>query len=198
MWLGQAPWRPFHPDLLGWMAWKDYSGGEMTNWGAHMFDIAQWGLGMDESGPVEIHPPDGKDYPVLTYTYANGTVMTREGISRNTPGVRFEGSEGFVEVSREHLISQPENLIRQKIRPDEIHLYESKNHPDNFLECVRTRRRPASDADVGYRSISVCHLGNIGYWLKRPLRWDPVREQFKDDPKADRMLWREMRSPWHI
>jgi predicted dehydrogenase len=197
-WLGQAPWRPFHPQLLGWMRWKDYSGGEMTNWGAHMFDVAQWALGMDESGPAEIIPPDGKDHPVLTYRYANGTIMTREPISQPTPGVRFEGTRGMVEVTREALLTEPESLRRQRLGPNEIHLYESKEHPDNFLECVRTRKRPASDADVGYRSITVCHLGNIAYWLKRPLRWDPAREQFVDDPEADRMLWREMRAPWQI
>ncbi|UCD50804.1 MAG: Gfo/Idh/MocA family oxidoreductase [Phycisphaerales bacterium] len=197
-WLGQAPWRPFHPGLLGWMRWKDYSGGEMTNWGAHMFDIAQWGLGMDESGPVEIIPPDGNEVRVLTYRYANGTIMTREPISRPTPGVRFEGTKGMIEVSREHLITEPDSLRRQKLGPNEIHLYESKEHPDNFLQCVRTRKRPASDAAVGYRSITVCQLGNIAYWLKRPLQWDPAAEQFVNDPEADRMLWREMRSPWQI
>ncbi len=197
-WLGQAPWRPFHPDLLGWMRWKDYSGGEMTNWGAHMFDIAQWGLGMDESGPVSITPPDGKDFPHLTYGYASGAMMVRAPISRTTPGVRFEGTEGFVEVSRDHLITQPEPLFRQRIGPNEIHLYESFDHPDNFLECVRTRKRPAADANVGYRSISVCHLGNIAGWLQRPLQWDPEREQFQNDPEADRLLQRQMRSPWHI
>ena len=198
MWLGQAPWRPFHPEIMGWMRWKDYSGGEMTNWGTHMFDVAQWGMGMDESGPVEIIPPDGKDHPVLTYRYANGAIMTRAGISQSTPGVRFEGTKGMVEVTREALITEPDSLRRQKIGPNEIHLYESKEHPDNFLDCVRTRKRPASDADVGYRSITVCHLGNIAYWLKRPLRWDPAKEQFANDPEADRMLWREMRAPWQI
>jgi len=197
-WLGQAPWRPFHPGLLGWMRWKDYSGGEMTNWGAHMFDIAQWGLGMDESGPVEIIPPDGNEFKVLTYRYANGTIMTREPISRPTPGVRFEGTKGVIEVSREHLITEPDSLRRQKLGPNEIHLYESKEHPGNFLDCVRTRKRTASDAAVGYRSISVCHLGNIAYWLKRPLQWNPAAEQFVNDPEADRMLWREMRSPWQV
>jgi predicted dehydrogenase len=198
MWLGQAPWRPFHPELLGWMRWKDYSGGEMTNWGTHMFDVAQWAMGMDESGPVEIFPPDGRDHPVLTYRYVNGTMMTREAISQPTPGVRFEGTRGMVEVTREALITEPESLRRQKIGPREVHLYESREHPDNFLECARTRKRPASDADVGYRSITVCHLGNIAYWLKRPLRWDPAAEQFVNDPEADRTLWREMRSPWQI
>jgi len=198
MWLGQVQWRPFHPELLGWMRWKDFAGGEMTNWGAHMFDIAQWAMGMDESGPVEIIPPDGKEHPVLTYRYASGAIMTREPISQPTPGVRFEGTKGMVEVTREALLTEPESLRRQKIGPREIHLYESREHPDNFLACARTRRRPASDADVGYRSITVCHLGNIAYWLKRPLHWDPAKEQFVNDPEADRMLWREMRAPWQV
>jgi hypothetical protein len=104
----------------------------------------------------------------------------------------------MVEVTREALITEPESLRRQKIGPTEIHLYESKEHPDNFLDCVRTRKRPACDADVGCRSITVCHLGNIAYWLKRPLRWDPAKEQFVNDSEADRTLCREMRAPWQI
>ncbi len=197
-WLGQVPWHPFHPDILGWMRWKDFSGGEMTNWGQHMFDIAQWAMGMEESGPVEIIPPDGKEFEVLTYRYANGTVMTREGISQPTPGVRFEGTEGMIEVTREQLITEPDSLRRQTLKANDVHLYESKNHPDNFIECVRTRNRPACDASIGYRSISVCHLGNIAYWLKRPLRWDPAAERFVNDRQADSMLQRTMRSPWSI
>lgn len=197
-WLGPAPWHPFHPDILGWMRWKDFSGGEMTNWGQHMFDIAQWAMGMDESGPVEIIPADGKEFRVLTYRYANGTVMTREGIGQPTPGVRFEGTDGMIEVTREQLIAEPDSLRRQTLGANDVHLYESKNHPDNFLECVHTRNRPACDADVGYRSISVCHLGNIAYWLERPLRWDPAAERFVNDRQADSMLQRAMRSPWSI
>ena len=180
------------------MAYRDYSGDEMTNWGAHMFDVAQWGMGMDYSGPVEIIPPDGKDFKVLTYRYASGTIMTRDGISRPFPGVRFTGSDGFVEVSREHLETMPESLVRQEIRPDEIHLYESINHQDNFLECVKTRRRPASDAEVGCRSVTVCHLGNIAYWLERPLKWDPQKEHFIGDGQADKMIGRAMRWPWRL
>ncbi|MFZ2146164.1 MAG: Gfo/Idh/MocA family oxidoreductase [Sedimentisphaerales bacterium] len=200
MWLGPAPWRPYTSKIApgGWMAYRDYSGGEMTNWGAHMFDTAQWAMGMDESGPVEIIPPDGKDYKVLTYKYANGTIMTRDKISKEVPGVLFTGTEGKIEVSREHLITEPESLVRQKLGPDEIHLYESKNHPDNFLQCIRTRERPASDAEVGCRSVTVCHLGNIAYWLKRPLRWDPKRERFLNDPEADKMKARPMRAPWRL
>jgi len=200
MWLGPAPWRPYTSKIApgGWMAYRDYSGGEMTNWGAHMFDTAQWAMGADESGPVEIIPPDGRDYKVLTYKYANGTIMTRDKISREVPGVLFTGTEGKIEVSREHLITEPESLVRQKLGPDEIHLYESKNHPDNFLQCIKTRERPASDAEVGCRSITVCHLGNIAYWLKRPLRWDPEKEQFLNDPEADKMKARAMRAPWRL
>ncbi len=199
-WLGPAPWRPYTSKIApgGWMAYRDYSGGEMTNWGAHMFDIAQWAMGMDESGPVEIIPPDGKDYPVLTYKYANGTIMTRNKISKEVPGVLFTGTEGKIEVSRDHLVAQPESLLRQRIAPDQVHLYESKNHPDNFLECIRTRNRPASDAEVGCRSITVCHLGNIAYWLKRPLQWDPKEEKFVNDSEADRMKSRTMRAPWRL
>jgi hypothetical protein len=163
-----------------------------------MFDVAQWAMGMDESGPVEIIPPDGKDYKVLTYRYANGTIMTRDQISRPVPGVLFTGTKGKVEVSRDHLITEPESLIRQQIGPNEIHLYESKNHPDNFLQCVQTRERPASDAEVGCRSITVCHLGNIAYWLERALRWDPQKEEFVNDPGANRMRARTMRAPWRL
>jgi len=200
MWLGPAPWRSYTSKIApgGWMGYRDYSGGEMTNWGAHMFDTAQWAMGADESGPVEIIPPDGKDYKVLTYKYANGTIMTRGPISRNVPGVRFEGTEGMIEVSRDHLIVEPESLLRQQIGRDEIHLYESINHPDNFLQCIKTRKRPASDAEVGCRSVTVCHLGNIAYWLKRPLRWNPVGEHFVNDPEADKMRARALRAPWRL
>ena len=199
-WLGPCPWRPYTSKIApgGWMAYRDYAGGEMTNWGAHMFDIAQWGLGMDESGPVEICPPDGIEYDVLTYKYDQGIILTRNRISGQQPSIRFTGTEGWIDVSRVHLISEPQSLVRQKIRPDEIHLHKSYNHQTDFLEALRTRRRPASDADVGRRSITVCHLGNIAYWLKRPLKWDPVKEEFVGDPVANRMLEREKRSPWRV
>ena len=199
-WLGPCPWRPYTSKIApgGWMGYRDYSGGEMTNWGAHMFDIAQWGLGMDESGPIEIIPPDGKEFPDLTYRYANGTILVRDKISKDEPGVRFEGTEGMVEVSRIHFITEPGHLKRQKLGQNEIHLHKSSNHQGDFLDAVRTRRRPASDADVARRSITVCHLGNIAYWTKRPLKWNPKTEQFVDDPGANRLLDREKRAPWRI
>jgi predicted dehydrogenase len=204
MWLGPIPWRPYHKDFVGgWMAYRDCSGGEMTNWGAHHFDAAQWGLGMDDSGPVEIIPPDGKDYPVLTYRYANGATVTRdpEKLQAETGqnnGVLFTGTEGKVAVWRYDLRTWPESLKKQKVGPDEIHLHESENHHTDFINSVRTRAKPGSNIDIGCRSITVCHLGNIAYELGRPLKWDPDKEAFVNDPQAQRMVYREMRSPWHL
>ncbi len=196
MWLGPAPRRPFHPRLLrhGWMGYWDYGGGGMTNWGPHHFDIAQWGLGMDDSGPVEVVPPDGKDFKVLTYRYSNGVIMTRDKIN----GVLFTGTEGKIEVDRGHLRTWPETLARKKIKPREIHLYESRSHQGNFLECIRTRSKTVCDEEVGCRSITVCHLGNIAYRLGRPLKWNPEKERFVNDDHANRMLKQPMRSPWRL
>ncbi len=204
MWLGPIPWRPYNAAFVGgWMGYRDCSGGEMTNWGAHHFDIAQWGLGMDESGPVEIIPPDGKDYKVLTYRYASGATVIRDPdrLQRECGqgnGVMFTGTEGKVAVWRYSLRTWPEQLIRQKIGPGEIHLHECDNHHTDFLRSVRTRSKSGSDIRIGCRSITVCHLGNIAYELGRPLRWDPVGEHFVNDPEAERLISREMRSPWHL
>lgn len=176
----------------------------MTNWGAHHFDIAQWGLGMDDSGPVEIIPPtDDKDFRVLTYRYANGTIMTRDPeklvkAAGTDNGVMFTGTEGKVTVWRYSVKTWPDSLIRTKLGVNDIHLYQSKNHQDNFLECVKTRKRTITDMDIGRRSITICHLGNIAYELGRPLRWDPVKERFVGDKQANRMLSRPMRGPWHL
>ncbi|MHB8521396.1 MAG: Gfo/Idh/MocA family protein [Limisphaerales bacterium] len=204
MWLGPIPWRPYNAAFVGgWMGFRDCSGGEMTNWGAHHFDIAQWGLGMDASGPVEIHPPNGKDYPVLTYRYANGAQMMRdpEKMAREAGqdnGVMFEGTEGKVAVWRYDLRTWPEHLAREKIGPNGVHLHECDNHHTDFLNSVRNRSLPGSNIHVAVRSISVSHLGNIAYELGRPLKWDPAREEFVNDAEANRMLFRQMRSPWHI
>jgi len=151
-------------------------------------------MGMDESGPVEIIPPDGRDYKVLTYKYANGVTMTRD----KADGVLFTGTKGKVETNRGRLRTTPESLKDQKIGPNEIHLYESRNHYVDWLDAIRKRSKPICDIEVGCRSVSVCHLGNIAYKLGRPLRWDPAAEVFVGDDDANRLLSRPMRSPWHI
>lgn len=197
LWLGPCPWRPYHPGVAGgWMGWFDYSGGDMTNWGAHVMDIVQWGLGMDESGPVEILPPNGSDAKLLTFRYASGAIAVCDRTPGMGKGIQFEGSKGVVRVSREVFETEPGNLKQVTLKPDEIHLHESDNHHSDFLRSVRTRARNASDADVGCRSISVCHLGNLAMHLGRPLKWDPVKERFPDDAEANQMLARPMRAPW--
>ncbi len=189
MWLGPAPWRPYNEAYVGgWMGFRDFSGGEMTNWGAHHFDIAQWGLGMDESGPIEILPPDGKDVKTLTYRYANGVIVTRdpERLSRESGqdnGLMFVGDKGKVAVWRYALKTWPETLARQRIGPAEIHLHTADNHHSDFLDAVRTRSRPGSDIAIGARTLTVCHLGNIAYELNRPVKWNPQSESFVNDPK---------------
>ena len=209
MWVGPAMWRPYNNDLAphisfdgfpNWRYYSYYGGGGMTDWGAHHFDIAQWGLGMDGSGPVEIYPPDGKEYKVLTYKYANGIPMTRDGKAgdANVNGVLFEGTKGKVEVNRGYLKTWPDALKDQKIGPGQINLYNSPNHYTDWLDAIRSRIDPVCPIETGASSVIVCHLGNIAYTLKRPLKWDLKREVFVGDDEANRLLARTMRSPWHL
>ncbi|MHC4741164.1 MAG: Gfo/Idh/MocA family protein [Planctomycetota bacterium] len=203
MWLGPALWRPYHSELSPhlskdvfphWRYHSSFGGGAMTDWGAHHFDIAQWGMGMDESGPVEIIPPDGEDIKNLTYKYASGVTMTRE----SAKGALFTGTKGKVETNRGHLRTWPENLKDNKLGPNEIHLYESRNHYVDWLDAVRKRTKPICDIETGLRSVTVCHLGNIAYKLGRPLKWDPEREEIIGDAEASKLLSRPYRSPWHL
>ncbi len=204
MWLGPAPWRPYNAKLSPpisedvfphWRDYKDYSGGMMTDWGAHHFDIVQWALDMDQSGPVEIFPPGG-DIRELTYRYASGVIMRLDEKLGN--GVLFTGSEGSIFVSRSRIITQPENLARIRLAPDQIHLYESSDHLENWLTCIRKRQNPICPAEIGCRSVTVCHTGNIAFWTGQPLDWDPVNEEFTGNEAANRLLCQPMRSPWHV
>ncbi len=196
MWLGPAPWRPYNDGLhpFTWRPFRDYSGGSMTDIGAHMFDIAQWGLNTDHTGPVEIIPPDSKDVKLLTYRYENGVLMYHGQSS----GVTFTGADGKVEVSREKLTAIPEAVATEPLGPNDVHLPRNAGHKADFLDCVKTRRKPICDVEIGCRSVIICHLGNIAYWLKRPLRWDPVNERFVGDDEANRWLDRPKRAPWTL
>ena len=208
-WLGPAAWRPFHPVLRpphndsfpGWRSYRVYSGGGMTDWGAHHFVIAQWGLGMDSSGPVEICPPGTRHPQSLTYVYADGVTMYHSGRTddgHNVNGVLFTGTEGKVEVNRGTIRTWPESLVSVPLQRAPVPLYRSRGHHQDWVDCIRSRQRPVCDVEIGCRSVSVCHLGNIAYWLKRPLKWDPAKEDFIGDPEASRWLSRPMRAPWTI
>ena len=203
LWLGPAPWRPYHSKIhpVNFRAWFDYSGGGMTDWGAHHFDIAQWGLGMDHSGPVEIIPPDGQDQIHLTFKYANGVVVHHTGHDVGQ-GVTFFGSEGRVNMMAVsgRAVFEPEALGREcrEVESLSTDLLANKGHYANFIDCVRSRKTPAADVEIGCRTLTVCLLGNIAHALKRPLRWDPVKEEFPNDAEANRWLARAHREPWQI
>jgi len=204
MWLGPSLWRPYHHDLSpaearahfpAWRKYWNFGGGGMTDWGAHHFDIAQWALGMDGSAPIRVHPPDGAEFPRLTYEYEGGVAMIHGGGKR---GVDFRGENGNIVVDRGFLYTDPEGLDKIPIGPEEIHLYESTNHHANWLECIQTRKDPICTADIGGSSATVCHLGNICYRLNRPLSWDNVQAQFLNDDEANALVNVPMRSPWHV
>ncbi len=206
LWLGPALWAPYHRQRCHYefRFMLDYSGGQPTNWGAHHLDIAQWGLGMDNSGPVEIvgkgeFPTTGlfttatKVY--FEAMYADGAKLICQTGGSNT---RFEGADGWVDVSRGDLKTQPESLKKEIIGPDEIHLYQSRDHKQNFLDSIKSRKDPIASAEIGHRSATLCHLGNIAMLLGRKLKWDPVKERFIGDSAANSMLSRSLRAPWRL
>jgi predicted dehydrogenase len=204
MWLGPAPWRPYNGEIIkgwpvGWRLLRDYSGGEMTDAGGHYMDIVQWGLGTERSGPTEILPPDGKNARRLTYVYANGVEVIHdpaEGVDKH--GAFFVGTEGVIAVDGRHLETRPASIARKPIGPNEVRLHRSTNHHSDWLRAIRNRQKPICDAEVGCRSVTVCHLGNIARWLGRPLKWNPVKEEFVGDAQADRCLVRAKREPWAV
>lgn len=203
-WLGPAPWAPYDPNRCHWnFRWiYDYSGGQVTDWGAHHVDIAQWGLGREESGPVEVRgravfPAEGIWNTPMDYefdlVYDDGIVINAS--NKHPQGIRFIGDRGEVFVNRQKIEATPETLLREEFGPDDIQLPRSPGHQRNFLDCVRTRARTVAPIEVGHRSITTCHLANISMRLGTPVPWDPVTET-TTDPEAARMLSRPSRAPW--
>ena len=206
MWLGPAPLVPYCPARChGTFRWiSDYSGGQITDWSGHHIDIAHWGMDTELGSPVEIEGagiwPKGPLFDTVenyhfVCRYAEGFTMIVAGTFPN--GVRFEGDQGWVFVTRGRIDAEPESLLKSVIGPNEIHLYESLDHKQNFLDCVKTRSKTIAPVDVAHHSIMVGHLGLAAIKLGRRLKWDPKKERFIDDDPANRMLSRPMRSPWH-
>ena len=204
-WLGPAQMRPYNAilappiedeDWPNWRLYNEFGGGGMTDWGAHMFDIAQWGLGMDETGPVKVIPPK-KSGAVrgMKYIYANGIKLIHQDFKRGW-AVRFKGTEGTLDISREFLDSKPENIAKQVLKDTDKHLYISDNHYNNWVQCIKDRSRPVADVEIGHRTATICNIGNIGYRLRRPLEWDPEKEEFKNDPEANKLLTKDYRAPY--
>jgi predicted dehydrogenase len=220
MWLGQSPFVEYVPERchVTFRYWWEYSGGTMTDWGAHHLDIAQWGTGHDRSGPVRVEARPlvqmiaggftaSSEYEV-NYTYGDGVNLVCQSTPANAwngtivdpkgqqHGVKFEGSDGWIFVTRGRIEASQPDLLTTELPATATRLYASDNHMQNFFECVRSREAPICDAEIGHRSVSVCHLGVIGLRLGRKLQWDPVSEQFVGDKEANGWLSREMRRPW--
>jgi predicted dehydrogenase len=224
-WLGPTPQAPYckqrcHYEFRWWQA---YSGGKMTDWGAHHNDIAQWGLGMDGSGPVGVeamgYPSEKRplcyNHPrnfEVTYTYADGAKLICMGRGENgilfvgepdkemadSKGRRQRGKDRWIFVARGQIRASDDKLLKEPLPPSATRLEVSNDHMGNWLDCLRSRKRPICDVEVGHRSVTVCHLGNIALKLGRKLQWAPSKEVFVGDAEANGMLRREMRGPWKL
>jgi predicted dehydrogenase len=224
MWQGQTTSTAYVPQRchVTFRYWWDYSGGTMTDWGAHHNDIALWGLGKERSGPVSIEgtpraEPISGGYTAASqysvkYVYDDGVehfcnstsangwagaVLEQPGPGEKYHGVQFEGTDGWIYVSREgKLEASNAELIGAPLPADAERLYASDDHMGNFFDCVKSRKAPVADVEIGHRSASLCHLGVIAIRLGRKLSWNPQLESFIDDDAANAMLSREMRRPY--
>lgn len=207
MWLGPAPWAPYSKERTHWdFRWiHDYSGGMMTDWGAHNIDIAQWALGFEHSGPRRVSargqfPTEGIWNTASTFDveldYGVGVpVLVSTSYTR---GVRFIGEEGEIFVQRGTLRTTPESLATAGPRGGEFRLRDTGGHHQNFIDCVASRSRPEADVEIGHRSATTCHLATISMRLGRPIEWDPDAEQPVNDPEAARWMRRPYRAPWRL
>jgi len=213
-WQGPAPARGYnsilcpkgvHQGFPQWRAYQEYAGGALADMGAHHFDIAQWAMKMDGSGPVEVIPPaDPKTGKGLKFLYASGIEMIHDEFVQGTDGkvikadCVFEGTDGMILVSRGGIRSLPDAILKQPLTEKDARVYPSNDHLINFLECVKSGKETICPAEVGHRSGSICHLGNIGYRLGRKLKWDPAKELFIGDDEANKHLSREPRTGWKV
>ena len=220
MWLGSTPKVEYIPERthVTFRYWWEYSGGTMTDWGAHHNDIALWALGLEHSGPVSVQGkplvemipggfPASSQYEVK-YVYANGVIHNCRSTTANgwngtvldpkgqQNGVKFIGTDGWVWVTRKEIEASDPELLVEPLPANAQRLPVSNDHMGNFFDCVQTRKQPICNAEIGHRSVSVCHLGVIAMRLGRELNWDPQAESFVNDAEANRWLAREMRKPW--
>ena len=211
LWLNQAAMRPFNSKWMGWMRWRDFAGGEMTNWGAHGVDQIQWALGADDTGPVELEPVSGGSAGQVRMKYASGVPVNYVIEPGHGPmgGAIFICEKGKLEINRNKFSSNPPEIaeeLRKKLDiveeerkwSDDLALWQARWHMQDWLDCIRSRKRPVADVEIGHRSVTVCHLANITRAVGRPLRWDPKREQFVGDDEANRHLDRQRRAGFEL
>jgi predicted dehydrogenase len=183
-----------------WRYFKETGGGFLTDWGAHNFDIAQWGIGKDKSGPVEIIPIGARDNEYIHYIYEDGLLMANEPFSEDRNfGVKFWGEDAWIEVSRQHFSASDDSLLPSEADENHGLAYETgTRHLVDFIDAIKSRKDPIASVEIGHRTGSVGILGNIATNLQRPLRWDPVNETFPDDAEANNHLHRQYRNGFYL
>ena len=204
-WLGPAPYEPYTANRVlgdysgGWRCYWEYGSRKNGDWGAHHFDIAQWALGRDHPGPVLFVPQGYDNEPYQYHQYDDGVKVIRDIPIERGHMIRFIGSDGDIWVSRDGRLdtSRPE-FARQPLGPGDVRLYESSNHQQNWLECMRSRRTPICPATIGHRTGTICQLAGIAERLNRPVRWDPASERIIDDPDARRWEDRPRRAGYEL
>jgi len=195
LWLGPTPWRPYNQKYLGrWKGHRDFQGGSISEWGSHTVDLCQMALDADDTSPVH-YEYIGDSGDRIRCRYANGVELIL--IDGSWPlHVEYEGTEGSVYVDDDgNIRTKPESLLRGRTFGKG---YPAEGHVRAFLNCVKPRRTPVSNAEATHRSMTTCHIANMVLFLGRSLTWDPVKEEFPDDPEANRMRCRAMRGPWHV
>ena len=197
-WLGPALWRPYNKKYYQrgfWARHGDFSGGSITEWGSHTVDLCQWANDADDTAPVEYEPIN--EQLDVEARYANGVkLVIRKGLRFGTCPVRFEGDEGWVETGDSGEIdAEPKSLLEGRNFPGG---YPADNHVREFLDCVKTRQQPVSTANAAHHSITACHCANVAVRLRRRVKWDPQKEEFIDDPEANRLRMRAVREPWRL
>jgi predicted dehydrogenase len=203
-WCGPTEMRPFNNQLqFAWMQWRDYSGGEMTNWGAHGVDQIQSALGKDDTGPNELWPESPGPNGAVSMRYADGTLVEFERANAPMGGAVFFGSDCKMEINRNRFATNPADFVKEAPEPAVAQKWEGEGwiaqpHIQNWLDCIKTRERPNADVEVGHRSITICHLLNITRELGRKLEWNPDAEQFVGDDEANSLLDRPRRAGFEL
>jgi predicted dehydrogenase len=217
LWQGQAPARPYHDQLAShwtdespnwWGSWWAYSGRQMTGLGAHAFDMVQYALGADDTGPVEFWPVEEGAEARIHFRYASGVeVRLRFPDQRPYRGPRlggiFSGSACKIEINRNKFTTNPPDFVKHPPDPELAGKWEgdgwlAHGHVQNWIDCIKSRQRPVADVEIGHRTATVCHLCSITRQLGRRLKWDPASEQFPNDPEANMLVDRERRAGWEL
>ena len=203
-WLGPAPLRSYHDIIVekgwfpNWRWYREYGGGILSDWGAHMFDIVQWALDKDHTGPIKYEAPmEPTASRGLVMHYDDGVEVEHRNFGRGF-AVRFFGSNGTLDISRSFFETNPKDLLNVKFKPTDTKLYVSESHENDWVTSAKEGSKPICDVEIGHRTATICHIANLAYEFRRPLNWDPIKEVFIDDFEANLRRGKQYRKPYEL